>query len=69
MSKRKYEKGKQIKSIVQFEMSITDFYIWNGFTRHKSVLESLQYRILKQLIENGCIYEAKLKGEKDYEKD
>jgi hypothetical protein len=59
MSKRKYKKGKQINSIAEFERSSCEFFIWNYATRHHTVLESLQYRTLKEIIKHGCLYEAK----------
>ena len=59
MSKRKYEKGKQINSIAEFEQSSCEFFIWTYATRHRSILESLQYRTLKGIIIHGYLYEAK----------
>ena len=65
MSKRKYEKGKQICSVSAFEKSDATFFVWNGSTRHRSVLISLQYRTLKDIIYAGRLYEAQLIGEND----
>ena len=60
MSKPKYKKGKKIKSISEFEKSTCNWFKWYNATRHRKVLECLQYRCLKQFIKSGCIYEAEL---------
>ena len=60
MSKRKYEKGKRICSVSDFEKSDATFFIWNDRTRHRSVLISLQYRTLESIIYAGRLYEAQL---------
>ena len=65
MSKRKYEKGKRISSIAEFERSTCEFFIWRYATRHRTILESLQYRTLKETINHGCLYEAKKIEEED----
>ena len=65
MSKRKYKKGKQINSIAEFEQSSCEFFIWNYATRHRSILQSLQYRTLKGIITHGYLYEAKKIEEED----
>lgn len=65
MSKKKYKKGKQIRSIAEFEQSSCEFFIWNYATRHRAVLVSLQYRTLKGIINHGCLYEAKKIEEED----
>ena len=61
MSKARYECGEQITSITQFEASKSEWFKWRGKTTHRSWLISLQYRTLKNVIEGGVLYEAKLK--------
>ena len=58
MSKRKYKQGKQINTISEFDQCESLFYIWNGATRHRSVLISLQYRTLLQAIIQGRLFVA-----------
>ena len=58
MSKAKHKQGKQICSIKHFEDSQCTWFKWNGKTVHRSVLISLQYRILHDTIMNGRLYEA-----------
>ena len=70
MSKPKYEKGKQIRSVSQFAKSNNIWFkvnFGNGEFRtvHKSFVISLQYRVLEQYINKGNVFEAKsLKTEK-----
>lgn len=61
MSKARYECGEQIISIAQFEASKSQWFKWHGKTIHRSWLISLQYRTLKNAIDVGILYEAKLK--------
>ncbi len=61
MSKARYECGEQIISIAQFEASKSQWFKWRGKTIHRSWLISLQYRTLKDVIDGGVLYEAKLK--------
>jgi len=65
MSKKKYEKGHMIHTIWQFDRCEKTFYIWRRKTIHKSFLESLQYRTLKSIIDNGDLYEAKFIDSKE----
>ena len=65
MSKARYEYGKQIISITQFEASKSQWFKWRGKTTHRSWLISLQYRTLKSIIDSGVLYEAKLKTKED----
>ena len=60
MSKPKYKQGKRICSISEFEACESLWYKWNGKTRHRSVLISLQYRTLLNTINNGRLYIAEL---------
>ena len=63
MTPPKYARGKQIKTIQQFENSLcTYFRVKFGDrekTVHRSFLISWQYRTLKQFIHRGQIYETK----------
>ena len=58
MSKAKYKKGKQICSISEFDSCESLWYKWNGKTRHRSVLISLQYRTLLNTIIGGRLFVA-----------
>ncbi len=60
MSKARYKKGKQIRSISEFDACPSLWYKWNGCTRHRSALISLQYRTLLNLIVSGRLYTAEL---------
>ena len=60
MSSRKYQKGKQIRTIDEFANSKKTFFIWNNKTRHRGVIESLQYRTLYFTILYGRLFEAEL---------
>lgn len=60
MSKPKYKQGKQIHSISEFETCESHWYKWNGKTRHREVLISLQYRTLLNMINSGRLYTAEL---------
>lgn len=60
MSKAKYKQGKQIRSIYEFETCESRWYKWNGRTRHREVLTSLQYRTLLNTIMSGRLYAAEL---------
>ncbi len=60
MSKTRYRKGKRIYSISEFDTCESLWYKWNGRTKHRSVLMSLQYRTLLNAIIRGGIYTAEL---------
>jgi len=60
MSKARYKKGKQIQSISEFDSCESLWYKWNGRTKHRSVLMSLQYRTLLNTIISGRLYTAEL---------
>ena len=60
MSKTRYKQGKQICSISEFDTCESLWYKWNGRTRHRSVLISLQYRTLLNTIISGRLYTAEL---------
>lgn len=57
---RKYKKGKLIKSVAQYESTskFLTFFMVQGKTTHKAWIESWQYRVLRNAINNGIIYEA-----------
>lgn len=63
MSRRKYERGRQICSVSDFERSESSWYIVlfgnNARTRHRGFLISLQYRTLENFIKRGAVYEAR----------
>lgn len=61
MSKSKYIQGKKIETISDFDNCESLWYKWNGKTRHRSVLMSLQYRTLFDAIINGRVYVAERK--------
>ena len=60
MSKSRYKQGKQICSISEFDTCESLWYKWNGRTTHRSVLISLQYRVLLNTILSGRLYTAEL---------
>jgi len=60
MSKTRYKQGKQICSISEFDSCESLWYKWNGKTRHRSALISLQYRTLLNTIISGRLYTAEL---------
>ena len=68
MSKARYKQGKQICSISEFDACKSHWYKWNGKTRHREVLMSLQYRILLDTIHKGRLYTAELIDKEESEK-
>ena len=55
-SKQKYFKGEPITTMKEFDEHIPDrFMYWNNKIYHIGWLMSLQYRLLKQAVENGHI--------------
>lgn len=56
--KRKFEKGVRIRSIGQFDAIGGQWFILGDCPKHRSFLESMQYRTLANLILAGRIYEA-----------
>lgn len=63
-SRRRYVKGEPVKSVNEYlklkHNGETLFY-WRDSIRHFGWLESLQFRVLANSIENGCLYKAVLK--------
>ena len=68
MSVSKYKQGKQINTISEFDECPSLWYKWNGKTRHRSVLISLQYRTLLNAIISGRIYVAE-RSDKNNERE
>ena len=62
MTARKYQKGKQICSVSDFENSSCEYFkVMFGKadkTMHRSFLIGWQYRTLKKFIDNGWVFEA-----------
>ena len=59
----KFKRGKQLLTVSDFDQCESTWYIvyYDGIhprTRHRSVLISLQYRILMNYIRRGAVYEA-----------
>lgn len=57
-AKRKFEKGALITSVGQFAAIGGQWFILVDRPKHRSFLESMQYRTLANLIRAGRIYEA-----------
>ena len=47
-----------IHSVAEFESCESQWFIWNGRTRHRSVLEHEQYKTLALFIYGGRLYTA-----------
>lgn len=58
MAKRKFEKGALITSIGQFAAIGCQWFILGDRPKHRSFIESMQYRTLASLIQAGRLYEA-----------
>lgn len=65
MLKRKYKKGRKIFTLNDFETTDNDLFIvqfgWDRSlekTLHRGFLISWQYRMLRDFILNGQVYEA-----------
>ena len=58
MSKPKYKVGKQVSSIAEFDATSNLYFKWRGRTIHRAALESMQYRVLRGIIEAGYVYVA-----------
>ena len=60
--KRKYKRGKQIKSVGEFEQSNATFFRVRFGEKEKTIhygfLESWQYHTLSLFIYRGCVFEA-----------
>jgi hypothetical protein len=60
MSKAKYKQGRKIESVADFEKSKCTYFKVHGKSTHRAWIESWQYRVLKNFINAGVIYEAEL---------
>lgn len=58
MSERKYTKGALVYSVGCFEALGNKWFIVNGKTMHRSVLENMTYRTLAGFIRRRQVYEA-----------
>ncbi len=58
MSQRKYEKGARITSLGMFEALGGKWFVLNGKTTHRSVIESMTIRTVAGFIRRGQLYEA-----------
>lgn len=59
MSKPKYRQGEIVSSVCDFEKNKQHLWFkWNGKTTHRSVLISLQYRVLVGIIESRKLFYA-----------
>ena len=63
MTQKKYKRGRQICSMGDFEQSESKYFIiYFGSTcprtRHRGFLISWQYRVLKNFIDRGHVWEA-----------
>lgn len=58
MAKRKFEKGALITSVGQFAATGGQWFILGDRPKHRSFVESMQYRTLANLIRVGRLYEA-----------
>jgi|WetSurMetagenome_2_1015567.scaffolds.fasta_scaffold1270109_2 hypothetical protein len=65
--KNKYRRGDQIRTIQQFDLCVkTGTWIyWYGKPRHSIILENQQYRVLRELIKGGHLFEAVLNQPKE----
>ena len=58
MSKPKYRKGARVSSIGMFEALGTQWFILNGKTTHRSVIENMTYRTIAGFVRRGKLHEA-----------
>ena len=63
MSKSTYRKGRKITSVCDFETCESVWFKRFDRTKHRSVLENLQYRTLRNEIHKGVIFIAEKKTE------
>ena len=66
MSKKKWEKGRQIYSVADFSIikEYKPWFIVNGKTMHKSFLESMTFRTVEGFIRRGQVFAAVPANEK-----
>ena len=65
MSKRKYENGDLITSMIEFVNSESVLFKVHGRTWHRAALENQQYAVLNTWINHSAVYEAKLINRKN----
>lgn len=58
MSKPKYRKGARISSVGMFEALGTQWFILNGKTTHRKVIENMTYLTIAGFVRRGQLYEA-----------
>lgn len=58
MSKQKYRKGARVNSVGMFEALGTQWFILNGKTTHRSVIENMTYRTISGFVRRGQLHEA-----------
>lgn len=58
MSKRIYKKGARVSSVGMFEALGTQWFILNGKTTHRSVIENMTYRTIAGFVRRGQLHEA-----------
>lgn len=58
MRKPKYRKGARVSSIGMFEALGTQWFILNGKTTHRSVIENMTYRTIAGFVRLGQLHEA-----------
>lgn len=58
MSKPKYHKGARVSSIGMFEALGTEWFVLNGKTTHRKVIENMTYRTLAGFVRRGQLHEA-----------
>ena len=58
MSKPKYKLGKKIETVADFEKSTCTFFKVGTKTTHRAWIESWQYRLLKEAIKRGILFET-----------
>lgn len=58
MSKPIYRKGARVSSIGMFEALGTQWFILNGKTTHRKVIENMTYRTISGFVRRGQLHEA-----------
>ena len=58
MRKPKYCKGAIVRSVGMFEALGTQWFILNGKTTHRSVIENMTYRTIAGFVRRGQLHEA-----------
>ena len=64
MSKPKYHKGARVSSIGMFEALGTEWFVLNGKTTHRKVIENMTYRTLAGFVRRGQVFAAVPANEK-----